>query len=416
MKSLDRGLRNMDALEILMNKDHVVPYFQPILSAEEQSVIGYEVLGRININDDVKTLGDFFHNDNIPEEYIIEVDEHIQHLAFDYYCNANIETDLFINCNANILLSENDYTEQLISRIKLYQNKGLKFENIVLEIREHDYEGDLSQLGHLILYLKSFGIRVAIDDVGRGGSNIDRIALLEPDILKVDLKFIKDGMLSPSHRDVLYSLSMFARKIGATLLFQGIGDLTKLNAAWKNGGRYYQGFYLAKPCSQFVEPHCCKQQLTNEFEQFINHERKKLTQQYIFIEHLNSRLEEVVRKDKKHSSEEIIMSISDHLEDVCFRIYICDQYGFQRSTNYVKKDGSWQRQLEYLGKNWSWRPYFLETIVRMQYDRRGILSDLYSDIETNEFIRTFSYPINGELYLFLDLSYAFLFEQEGLLY
>ena len=406
----------MDALEVLMNKDDIVPHFQPILSAEEQTVIGYEVLGRINIDNEVKTLGDFFHNDNIPEEYVIEVDEHIQQLAFDYYCQMNVEADLFINCNANILLNVDDYREQLINRIKLYNDKGLKFENIVLEIREHDYEGDLSQLNHLILYLKSFGIKVAIDDVGRGGSNLDRIALLEPDILKVDLKFIKDGVLSPNHRDVLYSLSMFARKIGATLLFQGIGDLTKLNAAWKNGGRYYQGFYLAKPCGEFVDPECCKQQLINEFEQFINHERKKLTQQYVFTEQLNNRLEQVIKKDKKYLSEDIATAISTHLNDVCFRFYICDQYGFQNSANYIKKDEDWHSQSEYLGKNWSWRPYFLETIVRMQYDRRGILSDLYSDIESNEFIRTFSYPINSELYLFLDISYEFLFEQEGLLY
>ncbi|UTW69304.1 hypothetical protein KHA80_20855 [Anaerobacillus sp. HL2] len=36
----------MDALEVLLNKDKIIPYFQPILRAEKQSIIGYEVLGR----------------------------------------------------------------------------------------------------------------------------------------------------------------------------------------------------------------------------------------------------------------------------------------------------------------------------------------------------------------------------------
>lgn len=108
--------------------------------------------------------------------------------------------------------------------------------------------------------------------------------------------------------------------------------------------------------------------------------------------------------------------MATNFSDVCFRLYVCDQYGFQKSSNYVRKNNDWQSHEDYIGKNWSWRPYFLETIVRMQYEKRGILSDLYSDLETQEFIRTFSYPINKELYLFLDIPYAFLFETEGLLY
>ncbi|MCT8137925.1 EAL domain-containing protein [Anaerobacillus sp. CMMVII] len=405
----------MDALEVLMNVDKIVPYFQPIFSATKQSVIGYEVLGRIKIDNEVISLGSFFNNDSIPDEYVIEVDEQLQLMAFEYYCRAQQTTDLFINCNANILMNDEDYTEKLLNRIQSFETRGLKLENIVLEIREHDYHGDLSQLGHLIMYLKSLGIRIAIDDVGKGGSNLDRIAQLEPDIIKVDLDFIKGVSISQAHRDVLFSLSTFARKMGATLLFEGIGDLTKLNAAWRNGGRYYQGFYLARPASEFVVEDCCKEKLKSEFQQFINHERTNLNNQYIFTDELNNRLEQVVKKDKKLPLEELIKGAATNLQDVSFRLYICDQYGFQRSSNYLKSTNGWQKQEDYIGKNWSWRPYFLETIVRMQYEKRGVLSDLYSDIETNEFIRTFSYPINEELYLFLDIPYAFLYEKKGLL-
>lgn len=407
----------MDALEVLLNKDKIIPYFQPILRAEKQSIIGYEVLGRFQKENMLVSLGDFFNNESIPDEYLIEVDEHIQHLAFEYYCNANINTDLFINCNANILMNDPNYSEQLIARIRSYETRGLHIKNIVLEIREHDYHGDLSQLGHLISYLKSIGLRIAIDDVGKGGSNLDRISQLEPNILKVDLNFIKGVSMLQTNREVLYSLSIFARKIGASLLFEGIEDLTKLNAAWRNGGRYYQGFYLAKPVSEFVHEEYCKEKLTKEFQQFINYEKSKLNKQYLFTNELNNRVEQVTKKEKKLVSDDLIKVLANHLDDVCFKIYVCDEYGFQRSSNFVKGENKeWLIQKEYEGKNWSWRPYFLETIVRMQYEKRGILSDLYSDIETNELIRTFSYPINEEMYVFLDIPYAFLFEQEGLLY
>ncbi len=407
----------MDEMEVLMNVDKIVPYFQPIVSATEQKVIGYEVLGRINLNNEVKSLGDFFHNPSIPDEYIIEVDEHIQHLAFDYYCcQGNFNTYLFLNCNPNILMNNDENIEKLVHRIKSYEPRGLKLEKIVLEIREYDYAGNLSQLGHLIMYLKSLGFRIAIDDVWKGGSNLDRIVQLEPDIIKVDLNFINGATMTQANRDVLYSISTFARKIGATLLFEGIGDLTKLNAAWRYNGRYYQGFYLATPAPQFVDDECCKVTLQSQFQQFIKIERNKLNNLYLFTENLNNRLELVIKKEKKQDLDDLIKAVATNFSDVCFRLYVCDQYGFQKSSNYVRKNNDWQSHEDYIGKNWSWRPYFLETIVRMQYEKRGILSDLYSDLETQEFIRTFSYPINKELYLFLDIPYAFLFETEGLLY
>jgi EAL domain-containing protein (putative c-di-GMP-specific phosphodiesterase class I) len=57
----------MDALDILTNLDKVVPYFQPILSADEQIVIGYEILGRYIQGEQINSLGPFFNDGEIPE-------------------------------------------------------------------------------------------------------------------------------------------------------------------------------------------------------------------------------------------------------------------------------------------------------------------------------------------------------------
>jgi hypothetical protein len=110
----------------------------------------------------------------------------------------------------------------------------------------------------------------------------------------------------------------------------------------------------------------------------------------------------------------MITVMAQELSDVCFRIYICDENGFQQSANIFKKEGSWNLEPQYVNKNWSWRPYFLENIIRMSYEQKGILSDLYSDIESGESIRTFSYPIDAHHYVFIDLSYSFLYERDAL--
>ena len=59
----------MDALDILTDLENVIPYFQAIFSADEHKVIGYEVLGRYNGINGIESLGPFFLDESIPEEY-----------------------------------------------------------------------------------------------------------------------------------------------------------------------------------------------------------------------------------------------------------------------------------------------------------------------------------------------------------
>ncbi|WP_269758309.1 EAL-associated domain-containing protein [Thalassobacillus sp. C254] len=41
--------------------------------------------------------------------------------------------------------------------------------------------------------------------------------------------------------------------------------------------------------------------------------------------------------------------------------------------------------------------------------------DLYTDIHKDELIRTYSSPINEQMYVFIDIPYSYLFEQDFLL-
>jgi EAL domain-containing protein (putative c-di-GMP-specific phosphodiesterase class I) len=407
------GETMMDPLDILTHLDQVVPYYQPIFSADEQCIIGYEVLGRFQTADGIVSLGSFFHDETIPEEFRMEVDQTVTMKAFDQFLYAQDPSSLiFINRDANLLML--DRGEAFLQMLLRYKEKGLKLERIVLEITEHNFKGDIQQLGHVLTYFRTYGIKIAVDNIGKESSNLDRIRLLSPDILKIDLQALRTTSVSLSYHDVLYSISLLARKIGATLLYEDIESSFQLQYAWRNGGRYYQGYYLSEPSDQFLPSDFLKERLRQEFHQFIQHEKKKLQTLYDISEQFQLKIGELLAKHKKiQDFNELISLLAKELSDCCFRIYICDEDGFQRSANIFKKDEGWELQPQYYMKNWSWRPYFLENIIRMRSRKRGILSDLYSDIETGETIRTYSYPIDEHHYLFIDLSYAYLFEHNA---
>lgn len=177
--------------------------------------------------------------------------------------------------------------------------KGISLDRIVLEITERNYKGDIDHLDHLLNYYRTYGIKLAIDKLGNESSHLDRIGQLAPDILKVDLESMKSNASTYNFNDILYSLSMLARKIGASLLFENIEMVYQLQYAWKNGGRYYQGYYLQKPAENFPDRDILKEKLRNECHRFIVLEKKKLESLYQVTLEFNDKLIDFVNKNKK---------------------------------------------------------------------------------------------------------------------
>lgn len=401
----------MDALDILTNLEYVVPFFQPIFNADEHKIIGYEVLGRyINGSDDI-SLGSFFQDDTIPEEYRIEVENVVFTKAMEV-ASQTVEQELlwFVNRDAGLLMVDDG--EGFLQLILSHQEMGVKPEQIVLEI---SFSNEQAHIEHLINYYKSFGIKIAMDKVGNESSYFEHIAGIEPEILKIDMSALRSNNSGPAYLDVLHSLSILARKIGATLLFENIETPYQLQFAWKNGGRFYQGFYLNKPQRGLVEKDILREKLKSEIHGFILSEKKRLHSFFDLRIELHTKFQELISRNKKgQNPSEFLMSLGNSLDGIAFRMYICDEDGFQLSPNLYKTGDQWDLQPKYEGKNWSWRPYFLENIIRMRTGKKGILSDRYSDIETGEVIRTFSLPLNETEFLFVDLSASFLNQREGL--
>ncbi|WP_413381306.1 EAL-associated domain-containing protein [Alkalihalobacillus sp. 1P02AB] len=405
----------MDPLDVMMNKDKIIPYYQPIISADKQLVIGYEVLAKMITEEGNKSLGWFFRDRTIPDEYRLEVEDYVQATAIEHFQQVGQKVYLFFNYDAKLLLQDNG--ETLIRRIESVQEVEDLKERIVLQLDEQLISNQADKFKHLLAYIQSTGIQIAVNNIGFKTSNLDNLALLKPNIVKVNVAFLEEDSLPHLYREVHHSISMLSRKIGATLLFEGITGFNQLNYAWRNGGRYYQGDYLIQATRQFIALDNCKEKIQKEFQHFITFERRKVEAQIQLLNLISQKMKHSVKEiQDTESLDQFILKVAAECHDFAFRVYICNQDGFQQTANAEKNElEKWELHPEGRNKNWSWRPYFLENIVRMNIEKKGLLSDLYTDIERDERIRTYSYPISDSLYLFLDIPYDYLFEQDGLL-
>src|SRR5690606_6553325 len=109
------------------------------------------------------------------------------------------------------------------------------------------------------------------------------------------------------------------------------------------------------------------------------------------------KVKKLVAKWLGHQQADLfIKDVISSFEEESFRIYICDSDGIQVSSNFRKRQDDWKIESFQKGSHWAFRPYFLENLMQMKNWNKGILSDTYSDIETGEMIRTFSYPLSHQ--------------------
>ena len=390
-----------------LSVESIIPFFQPIIGADQRSVIGYEVLGRYVAPDkSFLSLGSFFHNDAFDIRDKCYVDRSVRTKALDVIKESTDNRALFFfNISPNLFTDEEDHFFFLQLRDYFQLQNHLKPEQVVLEITETDYFMNESLFLNRLEKYRTLGCKIAIDDFGRGFSNLERVALLKPQILKIDLDIVQKSMESQSHRDILHSLSILSQRIGAQLLFEGIETTQLLELAWKHGAEYYQGFLFAKPSSNLIVNIECLHMFHDQLENMIQKEILTLQLKYNFEERLNHLVKESLPSISLTTDyDQFARHICRQLPDLCFRVYVCNRLGYQISGNHLREESNkWNVYLHYLNKNWSWRPYFLQNIVAMEVNQKGYLSDVYTDMETSALIQTFSYPVQKDIYLFVDI-------------
>lgn len=396
------GVLRMDVLEIIDHLDEIEILFEPVYSADEHIIVAYEVIGQISNIDVVE----FTYNESIPTDIRVEVEQFFISKAIEKSLDVLKDVNLYLPCNPNLLME--DFGESYFEIIKDLVDEEL-LSHIYLAISVRKYHGDFNQLQHPVRYIRTYGVKVMLDHIGPE-SNLDQILMIEPAVLKINVSQLNyNAWGAQSH--VFATIQAFSVKIGATLMFDNIQTDYQLHHAWKNGARYFKGPYLQTPSSTFIPKDTLKNKFRNECKQFISTEMKQLEIKYDEMTKLQKAITTIVDYTKPSSQNiEQLLELAKKLETYAVRFYICNEEGFQTSPNIVKQNGVWNVRDKHIGKNWSWRPYFLFNIIKLRNGVKGELSAMYSDIQTGELTRTFSMAISEHEYLFVDISYDYLFE------
>lgn len=149
----------------------------------------------------------------------------------------------------------------LVERLaELVESNGLDYGSIKLEVTETAYADDANQVLEVIRRLRERGFEIEMDDFGSGYSSLNMLSDMPVDVLKMDMKFIRNIESSETDRKLVTLILDIAKFLDVSVVAEGVETEGQLAILRSGNCDLVQGYFFSRP----LPP--------EEFEQLIRRE------------------------------------------------------------------------------------------------------------------------------------------------
>jgi diguanylate cyclase (GGDEF)-like protein len=141
-------------------------------------------------------------------------------------------------------LSRADFAETVLASVA---RSGVPASRLLLEITETALVADPDRAGRSLRMLAAAGIRISLDDFGRGQTSLGYLSTLPLHEVKIDKSFVLDMMSDTSHAAIVRSVIDLAHNLGFEVVAEGVETEQILDALATLGCDIAQGYLLARP-------------------------------------------------------------------------------------------------------------------------------------------------------------------------
>ncbi|HIC08635.1 MAG TPA: EAL domain-containing protein [Aquificales bacterium] len=236
LKPFDKIIEEFTVFQRKEILDSLYAVFQPIVDLRHFEVFAFEALCR----------------GKLPIYYLMKFAKPILE-TIDWTCREKAlkkkkeeippPIKLFLNFFPESLQDVNLASEKLFGLLKKY---NISPSEIVVEITE--YAGfDVKKLKKLVEEWRNLGIMIALDDIGTGEDSLFRFLEIMPDIIKIDMVFIRGIHKNKVKRDITRYLINLAHANNMLVVAEGVEEPDELRVVYDLGADLVQGWLLGKP-------------------------------------------------------------------------------------------------------------------------------------------------------------------------
>ncbi len=224
----------------------VTMVYQPIViwNGNAFRLHSHEILTRGYISNGQVILPDLLFEEAKHRGMLYQLDRlcRIEALRASHRCPVN--TKIFINFSPSSIFSP---TKCLHSTFAEAKRLSIDPNRIVFEVVESDHIDDLSRLHAILDHIHERGYAYALDDVGQGANNMERIEELRPDYVKLDRHFVSRIDSNKYKQDCAKRIFEMADRVHATCIAEGVEREEESAYLRANGYLIQQGYLFGKP-------------------------------------------------------------------------------------------------------------------------------------------------------------------------
>lgn len=226
---------------VLAEPERLRLVFQPIVSLQDATIVGYEALSRFDGPPGLSPDRWFAAADALGCGAEVEALVVTRCLAL----RASLPADCLLTVNVSPhLLTSSALGDMLLAAGDLRP--------IVLELTEHREVSDVAELVVLRDRLTGQGALFGLDDAGSGYSGLQQMAQLRPHLIKLDRALVADVDTDEVKLALAELLGEFAGRMDAWLLAEGIETWGELEAFLRLRVPLGQGYLLGRPASPWA--------------------------------------------------------------------------------------------------------------------------------------------------------------------
>jgi EAL domain-containing protein (putative c-di-GMP-specific phosphodiesterase class I) len=234
--------RRRSFLEVLLAR-RLRSVFEPIVSASNLTVFGYEALVRGPEDTPYNAAYALF---GAAEEHdmVHELDALCCEAALQGAVGLPAQSHLFLNVRPTSLQDPRFAPDVMVERLA---SCGLAPSQIVFELSEQEAIGCYDSFRRLRETYRARGFQFALDDTGAGYASLEAVLEIRPEFIKVDRAFVRGIDQDAGRQAMFLAFREAARSVNARLIGEGLDRLEELQMLASLGIDLGQGWLFGRP-------------------------------------------------------------------------------------------------------------------------------------------------------------------------